>query len=64
ATNKDDDGDFVEPPSTLVEPPSKCAKRQYGNSTARRVLITTSETVEPSSDNTLPSTDTSMSSPE
>ncbi|KFH70388.1 hypothetical protein MVEG_03238 [Podila verticillata NRRL 6337] len=63
-TNKDDDDDFVEPPSTLVEPPSKCAKRQYGNSTARRVLITASETVEPNSDNTLPSTDTSMSSPE
>ncbi|KAF9370361.1 hypothetical protein CPB97_002807 [Podila verticillata] len=62
-TNKDDDDDFVEPP-TLVEPPSKYAKRQYGNTTTRRVLITASETVEPSSDNTLSSTDTSMSSPD
>lgn len=64
ATNKNDDEDFVEPPSTSVESPRKYAKRQYGTGTARRVLITASETVELSSDNTLSSPHTSMSSPE
>ncbi|KAF9305266.1 hypothetical protein BGZ74_010790 [Mortierella antarctica] len=66
ATNKDDDDDddddFEEPP---VDQPRKYVKRQVG-AAARRVLITDSDTVArtASSDNTLSSPDTSMSSPE